>query len=262
MKSIFLTGSARGGLATLLVAALLPCVLPAVGGSHDPICRTTYEVTGHVNVWQADLGAIEGNRSGVVVWLASAQPGQEPKENPEPARYRMIQIHKTFEPHMLVVPAGSIVEFPNYDPWLHNVFSVSESGRFDLGFYAAGALRAVKFNHVGVSYLFCSIHPETIGIVLTVDSSYFGISDKDGRVSIGNVPSGKYSLHIWYLKAASQPLKAMQQEIVIGANNRSLPRISIVLSKSIQDTVKNHERTEPWISENGTRRPSDRAAML
>jgi plastocyanin len=251
MQAALLTGSAKGGLATSLVAALLPFVLSALGGSHDPICRPTYHVTGHVSVWQPDPRVMGEDLSGVVVWLAPAQSVQEPTGNPEPPHYRMIQIHKTFQPHMLIVPVGSIVEFPNYDPWFHNVFSVSEGGRFDLGFYAAGALKAVKFNHVGVSYLFCSIHPETMGVVLTVASSHFGISDKAGRISIGNVPPGKYSLHIWYQKAAPQTLKALQRDLDIGANNRSLPRISIALPKSIQDTVSSQKRTEQQISANG-----------
>jgi plastocyanin len=251
MQAAFLTGSAKGGLATSLVAALLPCVLSALGGSHDPICRPTYEVSGHVSVWSADPNTMGKDLSGVVVWLGSSQPVQKMNENPEPPHYRMIQIHKTFQPHMLVVPVGSTVEFPNYDPWFHNVFSVSEGGRFDLGFYAAGALKAVKFNHVGVSYLFCSIHPETLGVVLTVDSSHFGISDRAGRISIGDVPPGKYSLHIWYQKAAPQTLKALQRDLDIGANNRSLPRISIALPESIQVTVRNQKRTEPLTSANG-----------
>ena len=76
MKSVFLTGSAKGGLASLVVAALLPCVLSALGRSHGPICKPTYEVSGHVSVWQAS-DAIREDLSGVVVWLAPLQPGQD-----------------------------------------------------------------------------------------------------------------------------------------------------------------------------------------
>ena len=65
-----------------------------------------------------------------------------------------------FEPHLLIIPLGSTVSFPNLDPFFHNVFSQFNGKRFDLGLYEAGSTRDVRFDHEGVSYLFCNIHPE------------------------------------------------------------------------------------------------------
>ena len=126
--------------------------------------------------------------SGVVVWLVPTQTTQKVRLPTEFPHYKMIQRNKMFEPRLLVVPAGSIVEFPNNDPWLHNVFSISRSRQFDLGLYEAGVLRKVRFGRAGASYLFCSIHPEMMAVVVTVDSTYFGVSDKGGRIDIDNVP--------------------------------------------------------------------------
>jgi len=61
---------------------------------------------------------------------------------------------------VLVVPVGSVVDFPNHDPFFHNVFSLFDGKRFDLGLYEAGATNSVRFDRLGVSFLFCNIHPE------------------------------------------------------------------------------------------------------
>ena len=84
------------------------------------------------------------------------------------------QKNKTFEPHLLVVTKGSTVEFPNLDPWFHNVFSLFNGKKFDLGLYEAGTTRTVHFDREGVSYIFCNIHPEMSAVVVVVASSYYG----------------------------------------------------------------------------------------
>jgi hypothetical protein len=58
------------------------------------------------------------------------------------------------------------VQFPNKDPFLHNVFSLFDGKRFDLGFYEAGSSKTVNFDRAGVSFLFCNIHPEMSGAVI------------------------------------------------------------------------------------------------
>ena len=135
--------------------------------------------------------------------------------------YRINQYHKMLEPRLLVVPAGSIVEFPNRDPWLQNVFSVSRSKRFDVGLYEAGEQKAVTFDRTGVSYLFCNIHPEMMAIevcpVLSDTPKY--------AESIGNVPHGKYVLHVWYENATPQVLEVLQRTVFVGDDNRNQPII-------------------------------------
>jgi plastocyanin len=157
----------------------------------------------------------------------------------ERTHYRLLQRNKHFEPGLLVVPVGSVVDFPNADPWFHNVFSLYRGKRFDLGLYQAGAQRSVKFDRVGPSYLFCNIHPEMKGVVLAVDSELFNISDKAGRYTIPDVPAGKYWLHVWYENAKPDVLKTLQRVVAIESGDRVLPVISIPVVKQMQTGHKN-----------------------
>jgi plastocyanin len=239
-KSDLLTGTLISvGLAGWMLALLIPPIPDAIGETHDPMSKPVHEVTGQVRLFHADPARnLEDGRE-VVVWLIPVQAGQNPPLHTELPHYRVIQHHKMFEPRLLVVPAGSIVEFVNHDPWFHNVFSLSRTRRFDLGLYEPGVQKAVRFDRAGVSYLFCQLHPEMMAVVLTVDSKYFGVSDKTGRISISNVPPGKYFIHVWYENGTPQARETLRRAIFIGDDSRSLPAISIALSNRIQTTGKN-----------------------
>jgi plastocyanin len=232
MKLGLLTTSvAKAGLTCFVLVFLDASISNAIGDTNTPVNSSLHEVTGHVRVFHVDPSEALKDASGVVVWLVPAQTLQKGRLSTEFPHYRMMQRNKMFVPRLLVVPAGSIVEFPNNDPWLHNVFSISRSRQFDLGLYEAGALRAVRFDRAGVSYLFCSIHPEMMAVVVTVDSTYFGVSDERGRIAIGNVPPGHYFLHVWRENATPRTLTAMQRAIFVGDDRLSLPAISISLSE-------------------------------
>ena len=107
------------------------------------------------------------------------------------------QKNKAFEPHLLVVTKGSSVDFPNQDPWFHNVFSLFNGKKFDLGLYEAGTSRTVHFDREGVSYIFCNIHPEMSAVVVVVSSPYYAVVGRNGDFSIAGTPPGKYTLHVW-----------------------------------------------------------------
>jgi plastocyanin len=103
-----------------------------------------------------------------VIWL---EPVQAIAPSP-PGKFTLLQKNKTFTPHLLVVPVGSIVAFPNADPFFHNVFSLFDGKRFDLGLYEAGSTRSVVFSRVGVSYIFCNIHSEMSAVVIALDTPF------------------------------------------------------------------------------------------
>ncbi|MCU1250201.1 MAG: hypothetical protein JWQ49_3230 [Edaphobacter sp.] len=134
----------------------------------------------------------------VVVWLSPLKPGGVTSVVPawQPL-YRLVQKDKMFTPHLLVVPTGSQVEFPNQDPFFHNVFSLFNGKRFDLGLYESGTSRSVRFDREGVSYIFCNIHPEMGAIVLALNTPYYGVSGENGIVALHNVPEGSYRLNVW-----------------------------------------------------------------
>jgi plastocyanin len=110
---------------------------------------------------------------------------------------RLTQKNKAFDPHVLVVPAGSAVEFPNRDPFFHNVFSLFEGKRFDLGLYEAGTSRIVHFDRPGISYIFCNIHPEMSAVVITLNTPFYAVQHGEGQIEIPNVPFGRYQFHTW-----------------------------------------------------------------
>ncbi len=158
----------------------------------------------------------------VVVWLVPASGGARPGAFHQNQVPRLVQHNKSFEPHVLVVPVGSVVAFPNRDPFFHNVFSLFEGKRFDLGLYEAGSTRDVHFDKPGISYIFCNIHPEMSAVVIALDTPYYGISDARGQVIIANVPSGKYTLRVWYESTPPETLKAMTREITVSEASSTL----------------------------------------
>jgi plastocyanin len=182
----------------------------------------------------ARVELIEGNKpakppdaENVVVWLVpeggAAGPAAFHQNHIAPAQVpRLVQHNKTFEPHVLVVPVGSVVAFPNRDPFFHNVFSLFEGKRFDLGLYEAGTTRDVHFDKPGISYIFCNIHPEMSAVVIALDTPYYGISDSRGQVVIANVPSGKYTLRVWYEATPPETLKAMTREVTVSEASSTL----------------------------------------
>jgi plastocyanin len=196
------------------------------------------ELSGEVALVQAAVDASTRDASKVVVWLAPVNAVQQVRAMERP-RYRLLQHNKRFEPGLLVVPVGSVVDFPNADPWFHNVFSLYRGKRFDLGLYQAGAQRSVQFDRIGPSYLFCNIHPEMTGVVLAVDSELFAVTDKNGRYSITGVAPGKYILHVWYENAEPEPLEALARLVNIEAETRTLPLISIAVTKQSPTEHKN-----------------------
>jgi plastocyanin len=160
----------------------------------------------------------------VVVWLTSVGGSSAtslPATRVAP-RPRLLQKNKSFEPHVLVVPVGASVEFPNKDPFFHNVFSLFEGKRFDLGLYEAGTTRDVVFDKPGISYIFCNIHAEMSAVVIALSTPYYGVSNKRGQVAIAHVPAGRYILRLWYEGALPETLNGMTREIRVSEDTSSL----------------------------------------
>ena len=179
--------------------------------------------------------------SNVVAWLIpigalSGAVFTAPSGRPLP---QILQTNKSFVPHVLVIQMGTAVQFPNRDPFLHNVFSLFDGKRFDLGFYEAGSSKMVHFDRAGVSFLFCNIHPEMSAAVVVVDTPYFGISDRAGRVNIPNVPEGRYQLNVWYERSLPDDLKSVSRAVTISDAARSLDALQVIENPNINLEHKN-----------------------
>ncbi len=202
-------------------------------------------VTVHVKIQDGasekpDKSTAKPNESDVVVWLRSLDPTDPIPVDPAAKRAQVVQKNKSFRPHLTVVRVGSTVDFPNHDPFFHNVFSLFDGKRFDLGLYEAGATNSVRFDHVGVSYLFCNIHPEMSAVVVAVDTPYYGVSDKAGNVTIENVPEGRYELHAWYERSVPEALKGLTRNVrIAAADSRDLGTIAVQQDPAFTPAHKN-----------------------
>jgi plastocyanin len=130
-----------------------------------------------------------------VVYLETAPRGAF--ETREGARAVMEQRNEAFVPHVLAIAAGTTVDFPNSDPTYHNVFSFSKENRFDLGRYARGRSKAVRFDRPGVVRVFCDIHSHMSAFIVVFGHRFFAATDEQGRYRIDDVPPGTYTLVVW-----------------------------------------------------------------
>jgi plastocyanin len=162
--------------------------------------------------------------SNVVLWLtplgntpAPAMPVQQRSQIPQ-----LVQKNKSFQPSLVVIPAGGEVEFPNRDPFFHNVFSLFDGKRFDLGLYESGTTQFVKFDKPGISYIFCNIHAQMSAVVIALDTPYYAISNLRGEIDIGSVAPGRYEMHVFHSSVSPDALRAVEREITVSPRDTFL----------------------------------------
>jgi plastocyanin len=223
---------------TLVVSLFSALLILILFLGADVICAQDRAVTAQVEIakgaaaTKSDQARNGDDQSNVVIWLTPLDRAAATPVVVTDSKYlpKMIQRNKMFEPHLLVVQAGTSVQFPNQDPFFHNVFSLFNGKRFDLGLYEAGTSKSVHFDRVGVSFLFCNIHEGMNAVVVAVPTPYFGLSERSGRVNIPNVPDGRYQLQVWFERSSPEELKNLARVVTISAtpSSRSLDTIRIV----------------------------------
>src|SRR5665213_3289104 len=206
----------------LWVAFLLLIALPCARAE-------LVEVTAHLmEVHPARMRKEKNSQSPpAVLWLKPLQGEDRDAVLVPHGRFVLLQKNKTFSPHLLVVPVGSVVLFPNKDPFFHNVFSLFDGKRFDLGLYEAGSSREVTFSREGVSYIFCNIHPEMSAVVLALSTPFYGTADANGIFHLRGVPAGEYELHMWLEGVPESVLEKYTRHIHLTPNASDLGQIDI-----------------------------------
>jgi plastocyanin len=169
----------------------------------------------------AHAGDISGKVTagkGVSVVYMEAVPG---KTFPAPAKpLQMDQKSLLFQPHLLVAPVGSTVEFLNSDKVAHNIFWPAISGNkkltHNLGTWPTGEKRPFKFETPGIVPLLCNVHPEMSGYIIVTPTPFFAETDASGSFKIANVPDGSYTVTAWHegFKTQSKPVTAAGQATV------------------------------------------------
>jgi plastocyanin len=187
-------------------------------GTAQPTGRIEGRVSITVPVTAAPVSAAYGSRriektppktgaevSNVIVFLEDA-PASLPLRA---GRARMLQENEAFVPRVVAITRGSTVDFPNGDPFFHDVFSLSRSGTFDLGSYPRGQTRSRQFRKAGLVKVYCHIHSHMSASIMVFDHPFFSIPKPDGSFTIDEVPPGAYTIAAWHerIGETTQPVK-------------------------------------------------------
>ncbi|MFL6415427.1 MAG: hypothetical protein ACJ74Y_07135 [Bryobacteraceae bacterium] len=165
--------------------------------------------------------------SNVVIWLNDSNPETTALVRANAVKAKIVQKNKTFIPHVLAIPVGSSVEFPNADPIFHNAFSNYNGQIFDIGLYPPGSTRTVRFQKPGIVRVFCNIHASMSAVIVVLNSPWFATSNPDGVFEINEVPEGTYTLDIYYERATEQALSSLQRTVSVGSGAVDLGTITI-----------------------------------
>ncbi len=188
------------------------------------------ELKGKVQL--ARNGRHTNDASKVVVWLTplGSTPAPLPPVQPASQIPQLVQKDKSFQPSLIVIPAGGQVEFPNRDPFFHNVFSLFDGKRFDLGLYESGTTQFVKFDKPGISFIFCNIHAQMSAVVIALNTPYYAISNWRGDLSIRGVAPGRYRIHVFHKSVSPEALHAAEREITVTSEDTFLGTFTLAES--------------------------------
>lgn len=187
---------------------------PKMVGSSDEDAPAKKPEAGHLTGSISVDGKAPTGMGVVMLWPAKGGAKRTPKT-------RVIeQRGKEFAPHVMAVPVGSTVAFPNFDDIYHNVFSLSKSKAFDLGMYKSGESREIKFDKPGIVRLGCNIHANMAAYVVVVDAPHYVIAQPDGTFSFKSLAPGKYKVQAWTEQSAEPT--TTEVEIKAGDNTAKL----------------------------------------
>jgi plastocyanin len=183
-------------------------------------------VTGAVEITNSREPAVRKLKdySGVVVWL---EPVGRPAPAVPPRKEVMRQKDRHFTPHVLAIPVGSAVDFPNLDPIYHNAFSNFSGQAFDTSLYPPGTNRSQTFKIPGIVRVFCNIHPTMSAIIAVLPTPWFAATPASGKFTIANVPAGQYELRLFHERSLPENLEFLKHTITVPEEGLALPLISI-----------------------------------
>ena len=151
----------------------------------------------------------------------------------QPRQFKMAQKNKSFIPHVLAIPIGSTVSFPNEDDLFHNAFSLSRPGPFDLGLYRSGASKDLSFTAPATYRVFCNIHPQMNAIILVLPTSYIGETDAAGNYRL-DLPPGRYRISAW-----SERAEVSSANLTVGNSSQTAADLTLDESKFAPTQHKN-----------------------
>jgi plastocyanin len=138
----------------------------------------------------------------IVVYIENKSLKQEkPNTN---TKALMDQLNAEFIPHVLPIQRGTVVDFVNRDNTYHNVFSLSQTKKFNIGRRPTGEAVPIQFDKAGIVQVFCDIHSHMSAYILVLDSPFYVQPDEHGNYSLENIPVGVYTLTVWHERFSSR----------------------------------------------------------
>lgn len=171
----------------------------------------------------SDKGATEG---AVVTVMRGGQASSPAKAG---TRAVMIQQDRQFTPFVLPVQLGTAVEFPNRDPFRHQVYSFSAAKPFELKLYGNNEVNSVTFDKEGVVALGCNIHDNMLAYIYVVGTPYFALTGKDGAAEVGQVPAGTYTIKVWH--PGQKTGETVSQDVTLAANDTTTVDLKIEMKR-------------------------------
>jgi plastocyanin len=201
--------------------------LPLSFGAAQPQQPVDGAVSGQVELTNSRDAAIRRHKdySGVVIWL---EPAGRAAPLPGGGKHvEMDQHDKHFDPHVIAIPLGGTVDFPNHDPFFHNAFSNFSAQQFDIPLYAPGTVKSVTFRHPGIVRVFCNIHANMSAVIAVIPTPWYKVTGASGAYSIPNVPPGEYQLRLFHERALPDNLRFLERRITVPEGGLVMPLISI-----------------------------------
>jgi plastocyanin len=186
---------------------------PAVAGSSDEDAPPPKPAAGTLEgTLKREDGAAIGRS------VVTLEPASGKFRAPTPKRRVMEQRDRQFAPKVMILPVGSTVTFPNFDPVYHNVFTRGDAPAFDLGIYKNGQARDFTFLKAGNYHLGCNLHANMAAFIVVVNAPHYLVSDADGHFKFRNLPPGRYTLKVWTDKSDAPQAQA----VTIAANSNAV----------------------------------------
>ena len=180
-------------------AVVVAAALAALAGARAPAAAEPGgRVVGTVKITEADGQPAAAD---VIVYITGFN------EPPSDKVATISQKGRKFVPDLVAITVNEKVEFPNLDPFLHNVFSQSLPRKFDLGSFPKGETKQKDFPLAGVVDVYCNIHPEMAATILVLPNRRHTLAGPDGKFVLDGVPPGDWTIFA-YSRRAIKPASA------------------------------------------------------
>lgn len=216
---------------SLAVSGMATLVAVLVGLGAAPRAPS---ISGRVTI-QERPGEVTEDIQNVVVFLEPAGAPTSKMPRLSPTNTTIALQSRQFSPRVRVITEGSKVEFPNQDPFSHNVFSKTNGG-FDTGTYGRGKAKDQTFKEPGIYPIYCNVHPRMTAFIITLNTPYFTQAGNDGRFVLENVPPGQYKLNVWHDRTS-----VVTKEVTVSA--AGVANLRIELDARVYKYVQHKDKT-------------------